>query len=600
MANSLTDIVLGLLAASFTLLGHWALGRFTTTQVFKAAAIPTSLEIVAGFPLFFFAFLGLSLFLPAKWPTYILLALMLLIFLQERKYLWLKINSAFSHYRWFYLILVLLLLPVISRVLGPPVLNDGLKHYLPAVEWIFEKGLEFNPYLTGYTTMPQGAEYLFTLPHALGGYQAVRIFDALLGLVLLHVVFQTARLFTSQPGAFIAVLLVLLVPRTWLWLLGQAKVDTMAMLLFMAGLYLTFSSWRRSHPTFTLVLLSSALAVKYTFWVLLLAPTAYFFIKIFLVGFKPKNLLLFIIPILFVAPVMVKNKIQVNNYLAPVIITGKETRFIQKHRSQARQKLIEERKAENRKNIYAENLIEDFRYLKSWRQLLGSVKWWVLGISCLTLIFAVSIYKTKPKLTALFLLGLAMLVIWINRLGVAWHVPRFIWPILVIYILFSVAYMEHTLAKLKTDSKAQRSLWLALATLLIIGNGVHSYIRNYHYFEALSASFSKPLAKWYQKQERPYFAFSAALDQKKLPASQTIYLIEPAFGLMSFESWQAIGTQEAIYQNITEKRPLPKKGFLVCHQTSIESLFKRFGARLKVNMKEGEYYLLEFANGENT
>ena len=60
-------------------------------------------------------------------------------------------------------VLFVVFLPFLSRLMSPPTSADGLSFYLPSVEWVYNYGLAFNPYLTGYTTMPMGAEYFYSI-----------------------------------------------------------------------------------------------------------------------------------------------------------------------------------------------------------------------------------------------------------------------------------------------------------------------------------------------------------------------------------------------------------------------------------------------------
>jgi hypothetical protein len=71
-------------------------------------------------------------------------------------------------------LMLVVLLPYVFRLFSPPMNVDGLMFYLPNVEWVYHRGLAFNPHLTAYTTMPMAAEYLFAQAYGLGFGMPVR------------------------------------------------------------------------------------------------------------------------------------------------------------------------------------------------------------------------------------------------------------------------------------------------------------------------------------------------------------------------------------------------------------------------------------------
>lgn len=242
MINAVLENSIGALSAVFAFYGLTALTVVLKKELFKDLKAPTSMLFALGFSAYYFTFILLSLIVPPKWPVYLAVLgfTMLIVF----KFKTLKALT-FGHVKNFgvyYLIFGLLMLPHIIRVFGPPVNKDGLHYYLPSIVWIFNAGLDFNPYLTRYTTMPQGVEYLYTLPYFLGNFKAVRFFDLLLSFYLLSALYHLALLFVKKPVALLLVLVVVFFPKTWVWLAGQGKVDILGLLLFTAALYFFIQS----------------------------------------------------------------------------------------------------------------------------------------------------------------------------------------------------------------------------------------------------------------------------------------------------------------------------------------------------------------------
>jgi hypothetical protein len=56
------------------------------------------------------------------------------------------------------ILMLVVIFPYVFRLFSPPMNVDGLLFYLPNMEWVYHRGLSFNPHLTAYTTMPMAAE----------------------------------------------------------------------------------------------------------------------------------------------------------------------------------------------------------------------------------------------------------------------------------------------------------------------------------------------------------------------------------------------------------------------------------------------------------
>jgi len=452
----LFEIVLGIVSSVFSLMGIYSLGAIAG-KAFSTTKFKTHFYISLGLGVYQLLFIFLSLSNHAFFTQIACIFVLLFAISYKRMEIIQLFRSIGTVPKLDIIFLFIIFFPFICRLFSPPTSPDGLSFYLPAVEWIYNYGLKFNPYLTNYTTMPQGVEYFYTLSYCLGGFSAVRLTDAFFTLLLIHLIYNFSKKMLSVTFARITTLVCLFIPKTFFVLFGTGKIDTISTYIIMTGFALLIVNWKSKTLVHSIVLFSISLGIKYTNWILLFLPL------LFLISFQIyqkrtlKSILLLLVPILFAGPVLIKNKIHVNNPLAPLIETKTQTRFVSSHGKLPKDQVVKLRSKTPQQKIIKRKHVKKILYLVSLLLILGLCR--ILFVN-----------STKFRISKLWLwilfLSISFLP-WLYFLGLSSQPTRFVWvPILILAILTSL-YLESVLKYKSWYGVFSKSILIILLLTLI-------------------------------------------------------------------------------------------------------------------------------------
>lgn len=531
----LTDNLIGFFAAVFSLIGFWVLSNKIQNSFFPKVKAPRVFFFVLGFGAFYFFFVLSAAILPAKWVIYTACLVLAILIVRNRKSIYQDFTVAYHKLLLPSGLAILMTFPVLARVLGPP-RQDELRYYIPSIMWIFEHGLDFNPFMSRYFVMPQGSDYFFTIPYALGGIQGIRLFDTIIGFLLMISVYHLARHFLKKPYAFLAMALIVFFPGTWNYLLGQGKPDILGLLFFSGGLYFAL---KKQWPL-SLISFGATFALKYTYWgfsSIAIVIIGIFYLRAFI---KPKHLVLFIIPFLFAAPLEIKNQLQIGNPLASVMVSGNEKRYIRNHgithdvlvKIKTNADLGYERPWEEK--IWQKIIDGNFRAIRTSKAIMYSI--WLF-----TFLGAIFLFRLLPikQYALLFIILTSIFAAWVFRMGVLWdNHTRFFWAFAIFFALLSMLILQTLQQKFipKAFASNQNIVLLGLAVLF----GILTFRSHGGNLKALYSATKIPLHEWYYDNDRASDAFTLqanAIIEQNNDSLPVIGFVRESFLYIPIKNW---------------------------------------------------------------
>ena len=527
------EILLSIGAASFVFFGLLGLGNLLVSQT-KLNLPDGHGKVAVGFGLFYFLFLVFSLLFSPSLVWYACLLTFLIAIVTQREFI-LASLSRIQLKDPFIGLLLILFLPYLFRFSGPPVNQDGLSFYLPNVAWIFTKGLEFNPYLTNYTTMPLGIEYLFTVPFGFTGISGIHALDAVGTFALIHLLYSFGKRFFSVQMARVLVLSALLIKGTFFYVFASGKIDSWNTYIVLVGIILFLKSIRSRKVTGAYLIFSIALGIKYTNWLLLLLPLGYLFIMIAQREKFRNFALLSLIPLFFAGSVMVKNQIQVNNPLAPIFISGSESRFIETH-------------GEIPKEQIQENLENGGGGISSILTQLPNALFhplWLFLIVVAVVFWIVRLQKIVIPIEFVqgFILILLMVLPWFFVFGVSDQPLRFVWAPLLLGLVILLKVLEELLrskTKILTIFQKIAIGILSVAAVTMIYFKHSFYIFNFFQLPNYS------LTEWYSLAGHNHYAISCRFKELGLHHRDVHYQVPVALGAFDVDDYGNIPEQEEL------------------------------------------------------
>jgi len=516
------QLLLSTFSAIFTYFGLFSFGQL----IFKWQNLGNGSfhkKIAYGFGGFYLIYHILVGVLEPKWVPIVISAIFFaIIFFQRKEF----IRQVFTHKRInkFWLFIFILFTPYFFRLFSPPVSDDGLSFYLPQVAWLYEYGLKFNPYLTQYTTMPQGVQVLFTLPFGLTGYDGIRFLDALGAFSLLHVLYAESKVYLNESLSKIFVLIALLLKGTIFFLFGTGKIDTWNAYITLIGIFAFFKAFKSNDFLIVFVICSISLSIKYTNWLLFLLPLVFFSLKLIrLYSFKIL-VFIFLIPSFFAGSVLVRNFVQVNNPFAPAYSNNSETRYVHNHGLLPKQYSNE---------INYDKVFFDFNFFFN-----------PLFIFFIVLIFILFLSFRRIKLPKTVLYGFFLLILmmipWFVVFGVSTQPTRFIWgPILLGILILLMIFKEFQ--DVDPFSKIKSSIFIGLFSLMLIFLVSKKGGRYIIDFFQLS---KKSLPEWYAYVGKQHYAISYKIKDLGLHHQKIFYANTIALGAFEVKDYLCFPTQE--------------------------------------------------------
>jgi hypothetical protein len=527
---SFVEMTFSVLAATFSFFGLFALGNILAATT-GLRSINGHGKVALGVGLFSFSFFWFSLLFP---PTFVWCAwvfLFALAILNQRT----SILKSIRLIQWsdpFLWLLFVLFLPYIFRMLGPPLSDDGLSFYLPNVAWIFAKGIEFNPYLTNYTLMPLGMEYVFSIPFGFTGISGVLVFDSIGAIVLLHLIYSSGKQLFSTRMAQVLVLAVLLIKGTLFYVFATGKIDTWNTYVIMVGVFYFILNYRKRKFTVVFLIFSIALGIKFTNWLLLILPLCYLCYELFRREKFRKVALLAMVPLFFAGSVMVRNQLEVGNPLAPIVLTGNESRFVETHGNMPDKQILVDLVDEGDGNLsFIPRLLDDFIY--------------PLGLILVALIWVVWFRKVKVsvELAPSLLLILLMFLPWFIVLGNSNQPLRFIWAPLILGIVILLKAIDELLQSKPKFLGNFKNIALGVLTLVaftVVFSRHSFYIVNF--FKISNHS----LSEWYSLAGKNHYAISYRFKEMGLHHADVHYKVPVALGAFDVDDYGNIPEQDEL------------------------------------------------------
>lgn len=563
--------LVGFLSALFCLLGAFSLGSQITKIVWdKHTSFHFSFVVGLGIVYCSVFFLFPVPFIYIGW---LLVAVFFLSIVTSAPKIIKFGEKAFATNRWLWLLVLLLLGPLVFRVLSPPTSFDGMSFYIPNVIWISQNGLSFNDHLPQYSTMPLLTEFYFAINYKLGGIQAIRFSDVLFSLLLLDVLFKIGKSFNNKFFSTLFIAVNLIAPGCIIYVFGTGKVDTLGFYLAALGSYNLFCKW---HPMRAFFYFSVALGVKYTLWVVLLGPLAGLAIVVLLKTFFPwqRKVWVLCLPLLFAGPVLVKNYFQVNNPLAPLLLNGKETRYVGSHGELPKSKVTE----------ISSKALGGLSIGKDLKLPIPNLN--TLGIFFFVFFLCLFIFLKKDRAFLRDILFLSLFVVfWLCLFGKTAQPLRFYWPIFLVSIMLGFKWISVMLSR-KTFSS--RGWFYELCVVLVwIVLGGFFWAKHGNWLPIYIASQSLSMPEWYHKYNRNHYAISAAIAKDNIPIHTICFEERVALGFFSLEDWKYIPDPQAF---VERKSCSPEKQ---CKLISKGRESKLDSSKEKVIYQYGEFVLLQ-------
>jgi hypothetical protein len=574
-----TDIVTSVFSAMLLLAALYATGRLLHARL-KWRDTTADAAIVTGMAFNHLAFLLLSLCFEGE--TTVMLMHSIHILAIALAYLrhpgWFRRRRRF-HYKPF-VILGALYLPYLFSPISPPMNFDAVFAYVHNAEWVYHHGLAFNPSSSAYTTMPMGVEYLFAQVFPLGGKLSIFMLDAFFGLLLVRRIYLIALQHLPPRTALVLVLATLLVPEGIPFLFGIAKVDTINIYLIISGF-----AWiaERQNPFrlwFTLLAFSMACAVKYTGWLQLLLPVAITVVLLVKTKGISKGLLAGLLPLLFIAPVLMKNLIQTGNPLVGLKWSPAQHTYVEPHSGMTKEDLSQKISGSIRQEQdHVKTLIQISYY---------HLNFILYGILLVLLLAARSLRVDISDLRWLIFYLLAGLLPWHFFVGTSLQPPRFLMAFYFIILLSGFIIFFRIIARRNADPAP----WTRYAFMLVfVITFFNTYYRHGNRIAGFMQSQHVSLQHWYEQTGNYIFAITTRLRDEGWLCQRIMYMSPVAKGLLSSEQISQEHEDRARWSYRTNFSVMRDRyDYVLCHEDDI----LKYGLQdRQVVLQSGHMYLLK-------
>lgn len=564
------EIILALVSAMFVYVGLLAFG----TWIFKWRKLGNGSvheKVAFGFGLFYVLYHLFHVVLEPKQIWIAITIVFSICIFSERRSLVVKLRKINPRNKFLWLVF-LILTPFIFRLISPPISDDGLSFYLPQVAWLYEYGLIFNPFLTQYTTMPQGIQILFTLPFGVSGYSGVRFLDAFGALGLLHLIYAESKNLLNEKYSKIFVLIALFLKGTILFLFGTGKIDTWNAYILATGIFAFFKAVNSKNFQNVFIIFSIALTLKYTNWVMLVLPLLLG--GYFLFCEKPflQWIVLMLLPVLFSGSVLIRNQYQVNNTLAPFFSNGSESRYVHNHGP-----------------ILYENYMDGTPYSSKYNFVNLTLKFLLHPIFIVTffigllIIFRFREMKFSNQVSHAGLLLMLMLVPWLGIFGFSAQPMRFIWPIVLLALIIALLVIKD-IQSVRSYPKIYAQIFTGFLGLILLFLA-HSKGRNYifNFFELPN----KRLSEWYAHVGKHHYAMSYHIKELGLHHQNIFYEAGVALGAFDVHEYGCFPNQNEFFNR--NKGEWSGYDYLLLKGHEKMQLFQKE----KVALQYGDYYLIQ-------
>lgn len=439
-------------------------------------------------------------------------------------------------------VILVILLPYVYRLFSPPMNVDALRFYIPNMEWVYHRGLAFNPHLTAFTTMPMAAEYLFAQSYGLAGMPGELFTDALFCILSISVAYGTARMVLPRVWAAVSLFAVLLFPHSVTYLFGSGKVDMVLVFLLFSGASMLLHPLGPRRVVVVLTLFLIACSVKYTVWLQMLLPVIAGLAYLLYRRQWRLSLLVCLLAILFLGTVALKNAIQVGNPLAPLVYSpGQNTYLATTHTPDTWNQVwspVSLGLKKGKSHVVALANFLEYSF--------GFILYALFGV-----LFAIAwaLKVDVRRVDSLILLLLLILIPWHVYFHDDPQPPRFVLFPLMLLMTVNV-YLTRAIAA-RMSAKLELSLGLSLAVALLLGTLVNSYASHGRYMERYREAGVKGLRDWYESEAKHHYAASRMMFDEGWLDRKVMYLTPLAIGTIPFDQIDKVHTDFDIMLNRT-------------------------------------------------
>lgn len=552
----LSTQILGLVSALFTIASLYAFGALVLGRI-GFDRFGHHVRLAIGFGVNHLLFLVVSPILVGPWAIHvmnILHALALVAYLLSGRRL------PFTHSLpdpAQAAVLLVLFLPYMFALVSPPMNVDGLNFYIPNVEWVFHRGLEFNPHLTAYTTMPMGVEYLYAQAFGLGGRAAIMFTCAIVCILTIGLAHSTARMILPPMGAHVFILAMLLIPNSFSHLFWSAKVDMFNTYLIFLAASMLLHPLDDARLLLCVVLSSIACAVKQLSWLQLSLPIL---ACIALLSARRSWRTLFaacLLPVLFIGPVILKNQIQTGNPLAPVFWTPMQKVYIAPHIG------------EDLNNLLA-SVIEGKVDMNPVRQivaaLFSAMSFLLYSVTLLVVAFSVGFRVNLRRVSFLLVFLLLSSLSWHAYIGIKLQPTRFMLPFLMLFMLVILHLAVETARRIEV--LPVRLLGMSMLSLLLLLNLANAYGRHGVLFTRFRDAQSHDATEWYKADGKYHYAMTAQMVDGRWIDAKVMYLFPLVLGVVPYSEMKKAPKDLDLYLNTSRfKKRVGIYEYILCSKS---------------------------------
>ena len=438
------------------------------------------------------------------------------------------------------ILMLVVLFPYVFRLFSPPMNVDGLLFYLPNMEWVYHRGLSFNPHLTAYTTMPMAAEYLFAQSYGIAGMPAALFTDAMFCVLCINVFYKTARTILPSAWAASSLFAILLFPHSVTYLFGSGKVDVVLVYILLSAGSILLHPLEPKRVTVLLSMFLIACSVKYTVWLQLVFPCMAGFGYLLYKRQWRLSISVCVLALSFLGPVVLKNTVQVGNPLAPLVYSPWQTRYVAASHTPDTwdqvwspvSKGIEEGKS----------LVVAFANFLEFS--FGFILYAVFGVLLsVALALGIEIKRVEP------------LILFLLLVLIPWHLffhddpqpPRFVLFPLMLLMIVNVYLAKRISARI--SAKWEPLSGLVLALVLLMGILVNSYASHGRYLERYREAGMKRLRAWYESDGKHHYEVSRMMSDDGWLDRKVMYLTPLVIGAIPFGQIDKVHTDLEIMLN---------------------------------------------------
>jgi hypothetical protein len=453
------EVIFSLLYAIYQIIAMFGLGSFVNRRFFLKdrqvnTALFLSLGIAVGYSLYAMLFYFMYCFVkePGLWMIVILFLPGLLLgsagyvrvlaSARENYKNFLKNNSTIK-IATIVIVLPLLLLYVLlfMDTVVPVKLGDAITGYLETSRWIYHNGFTtFDPYNAKYSLMPRMTETIYSLSFAINSEMPAKCVDAFLATSMLILVYGYAHTYMNRTLSFYMAISFMTLT-SFMWLFGGGKIDCPSQFVMVGSMVLLSFNEKGFSQKITVLsgfLLCIALASKLTNY--LLAPLYFGYLVYIMSRLKASDIVKLLFSLAAVAVVVI-----LPHFIIDYIWTGNPFDPFKNPLFHSRFLIDEHHHSDSTFTPWKDSLLFPYGiFLKNKLPLLM-----LIGL----ILFVINWKKLSKDRKMLLVISILELALWIAILKESWLNQRFIYALIVTFLLcaftgFTFYYDKHKLLRI--------------------------------------------------------------------------------------------------------------------------------------------------------